>query len=280
MAFDRYIYVNGEVKALQLKPETQFTIAETLVGALLSDQLNHFLATYPVNAACLQLEWRYKDSSKTFVLKEGMFLVVMNTSRCMPMAKDEFEAVYMNTSADPIIKPEDTKTVSKAIVDFVNKFYPEAGMTEDKLNTDALQQMVNGLSAWYDKKNNIFDVKFADCGLTDPTGIGSFLKACPAASFMDAQTTFTLNFNNGAFNAGDPNTLPNYFNAIGLNKLIGELQKLDIATLQRLRGISFQSVKEGSPSAITPSVSNEFWQSFQQTICQITGVETPSKITR
>lgn len=280
MEFSKYQHVNGSVLALQLSAESQYTIAEKLTDILLSGQLSQFLFSIPIGSADAKLEWKYPDTGKIQVLNAGMYLVISDNGRAAPVSKEDFENIYTNTGVDPIVRPEDTKTVSQAISDFVNTFFPGIDMTVEKLTPEAMQQLVAGLGGWYDKKLDIFDVKFCDCGLTDPVGIGDFLKACPATSFTNDKTTYKLNFNNGAYNEGDPNTKPNYFNIIALNKLLGELRKLDTAVLKKITGMSFESVKEGSPSAIMPSVTEAAWLNFQQSVYQLTGISASGQITR
>lgn len=279
--FSTFTHLEEKVEALQLSPASQSAIVKALGAEAAALLLTKLAVDYSTTKGCYEFVFRYKTDTVESNLTVGDYLVRLNTGSYVVRTEEQFLQDYIHTAVDPIIPVEDQKTPKKALVDFVKAFYPGAGIEdEDDLTPEALQQISNGLSAWYDPEKNVFDIKFTDCSIVDPTGLVDIMSAFPSASFMNDQTTFTLNFNNGAYHEGDPNTKPNQFNYISLQLLEGELKKLSKDMQKRLVGITFLSVKTGSPSAVAPSVTDAQWLSFCNGVMAFSGITTSTAIKR
>ena len=279
MGFPTYTYLEEKVEAIQLSPNTQLEVIKALVVDLEGSLLTKLSVEYSSTSKCYEFTFRYKTDSVESVLTVGNFLVRLNTGNYVVRSAEEFLKNYLNTSVDPIIPEDQKQSPKQSIVSFIKKFFPDAGInTEADLTPEAMKQVVEGMKGWYDAKNDVFDIKFCDCGIVDPTGIADMMKSFPQASYMKDTTTFTLNFNNGAWKEGDPNIYPNQFNYIGLQQLVGELKKIDTATRTRLTAVTFMSVKQNSPSAVAPSVTEAQWNAFCDEMIRVTGVKTSTNL--
>ena len=279
--FKKYTHVEESVEAIQLSTETQSDI----VSALAAEAENRLLKTLEIeyNSAVGHYEFAYRYQTETVPsnLKSGDYLVRLNAGNYAVYSAEEFESEYLNTSIDTKIPESDKQSPKQALVTFVKTYYPEAGVeTEADLTSTALSQVVEKVSSWYDAENNTFDVKFTDCSITDPSGLAELLKAFPGASYMNDDTTFTLNFNNGCFQENDANNKPNQFNYIALQMLVAEIRSLGSKLAKRITGISFRSMREGSPSAIAASVTDAQWESFVTTVQSLTAINSFNNVSR
>lgn len=279
--FKKYTHVEESVEAIQLSTETQSDI----VSALAAEAENRLLKTLEIeyNSAVGHYEFSYRYQTETVPsnLKSGDYLVRLNAGNYAVYGAEEFESEYLNTSIDTKIPESDKQSPKQALVTFIKTYYPEAGVeSEADLTTAALSQVVEKVSSWYDAENNTFDVKFTDCSITDPSGLAELLKAFPGASYMNDDTTFTLNFNNGCFQENDVNNKPNQFNYIALQMLVAEIRSLGSKLAKRITGISFRSMREGSPSAIAASVTDAQWESFVSTVQSLTAINSFNNVSR
>lgn len=279
--FSMYTHLEEKVEAIQLTPKTQSIVCAAIAEACIANLLTKLHVDFNNQKACLEFVYRYKTDTVESNLNVGDYLVRLNAGQYIVRTEEQFLEEYIHTAIDPIVPTEKQKTPKKALVDFITAFFPDAGIeNEADLDKAALEKVAEGLNAWYDTDKNIFDIKFTDCSITDPTGIADIVKAFPGASFMNDETTFTLNFNNGAYHEGDPNTDPNYFNLIALQLLEGELKRVPAEMQQRLVGITFLSEKNDSPSAVTPSVTDEQWNTFVLNVMGFTAIKRQSDIKR
>ena len=269
-----YKYVEETVSAVQSTPENQQTILKILGAAATNDLLYMFQYTYNAGTQTYDITFRYKTGTVNLVLNSGDYLVELNSGLCTVMTKEEFESQYVNTSIDPIIPPTEQQSPSQALVAFIKKWYPQAGInSEDDLTPENMAAIGEGLKTWYDSEKDVFDIKFTDCGIVDPTGLRTLLNKFPTMSFIKDTTSFTLNFNNGA---GDG--YPNQFNRIALETLIGELRKIDSAAIRKLVGITFIGLKERA--VIPPSVTDTIWEQFRTDAMAVTGITMRDAIKR
>jgi len=279
MTLDTYTHIENTVGAIKHTRESSLDIITILAQeaingllALLSIEWNNATGSY-------NIKFRYKTKNFNDTIALNDFLCQLNEGQYVVFPEKEFLSQYINTSLDPVLTLK--QSPKQSMVEFIKKFYPASGInTEADLTISKLEQIAEALNMWYDSKVDLFDIKFTDCAITDPTGLSDILKAFPSASFMKDTTTFNLNFNNGAFNAGDPNVEPNLFNFIGLQLLIGELKKLPKDLVKRLVSISFLSLKPGVIPAIAPSVTNDQWLLFCNSVMSFTGITSQFMIRR
>lgn len=278
-SFNNYSHQESVVQAIQLSPDTCPAISQALGDELEKGLLNTFQAEYSSTDRCYTYVFRYKTDNVDSTLEIDDYLVQLNTGNYVVRDAETFEAEYMPTYKDEDVMPEVPKTPKKSLVDFISKFFPDAGITdESQLTSDKLLTVAEGLEDWYDAEQDVMDIKFTDCSITDPTGLSDLLKAFPQASFIKETTKFTLNFNNGAWHEGDPNNDNNCFNKAALDILIAEIKKCD--TAKRLIGITFMSVGHDAPSSIAPSVTDSEWLNFCSEAMGCTGIASVGDVKR
>lgn len=279
LKFYTYSHQESEVPAIQLSTDTCPDVSAALGKELEKGLLTTFQAEYDTANRCYNYVFRYKTDSVDSTLEPTDYLVQLNTGNYVVRDAETFAADYIPTYKDEDVMPEVPKTPKKALVDFIAKFYPDAGITsEDQLTAEALKTVAEGLKAWYDAESDTLDLKFTDCSIVDPTGLADLMSAFPQASFIKETTKFTLNFNNGAWHEGDPNTDNNCFNRAALDILVAEIKKCDDAN--RLIGVTFMSVGHDAPSAIAPSVTDDEWLSFCSDLMSCTGIQSVGDIKR
>lgn len=278
MAIHTFKNIEAEMTGWCLSADTQTEITEALSKAAQNNMLSKLIVTANEDTGCNDYTFRYKNASIDSTLSAGDYLVKLNTGEYVAYSKEDFEATYVHTDCDPTITI--TKSPKQALVDFVKAYYPQAGInSEEDLTSAKLSVVAENLKSWL--KNGVFDIKFTDCAITDPTGLAELLATFTGASFITDEVKFTLNFSNGAYNSDtEPNTNPNLFNLIGLQQLYGELRQLKSSVLKRLIGITFQSVGHDAPSAVAPSVTEAQFYDWVDEIRGIAGITTNSAIKR
>ena len=280
-AFSNYSHIESTVEAVQLSADSQYEVVAALAKEAEAGLLSTLNIEYDSTSKCYQFVFRYKTDTVESTLVVGDYLVRLNEGNYIRCDEATFEERYLPTFQDADAMPAHPQSPKGALVAFIKAFYPDAGInSEADLTADKLQTIVDGLKAWYNEETDTFDLKFCDCSITDPSGLADLLAAFPKASFIKDTTVFTLNFNNGAWHEGDPNTEPNCFNYAGLQSLIGELKQVDPDYAKRLVGITFLSVGHNAPSAVAASVTDAQWDDFVTNAMAITGVKARADIKR
>lgn len=268
MSFSGYTHIEEYVEAVQLTPETQETVVKAFNEPASRLEFSKLNIVYNVQEACYEFVFRYKEDSVDSTLKVGDYLVRLNQGNYTAMTEADFKAQYIHTAVDPIIPAADIRTAKGAVVEFIQAYFPSAGIkSEEDLTEENLRAVSNGLLSWYDAPTNTFHVKFNDCGMVSFQGFADLLKAFPAANFMKDDTVFVLEFPNGNYDPTSIHKTPNMFNLIALEGLIGELKKLSPEILRRVVGIDFLSYKDGTPSAVAPSVTDEQFYDWSLKVC-------------
>lgn len=276
MSWKMYNFTECSVRAIQLSRETQYEIMEALAKEVSVKKINHLLATVQGSSDpnCLIFDFRYCDSTKISNLRMTDYLIELTNGRYIVRTQQEFERYYYSPELDPVVPEDKRQTFSEAVVSFVNKYFPESGVSDfDDFTPEQLKQIMEGLKGWYDEDTDTFALKFTDCGIVDPTGMADvFSKFTKEASYFTPNTKFILDLNNGAYYAdGGEDKYINLFNYIALQNLREEILKLDANIVDRLSGMTFQTESEDKISAIAPSVTPSQWQEFVTWATSVTG---------
>lgn len=280
-SFNDYTHQESVVQAVQLSNETYKSVVEALGKELANGLLASFQATWNSTDRCYDIIFRYKDSTTDSSLVAGNYLVQLNTARYVVFDQETFEADYLPTYKDETAMPKHPQTPMESMVTFIQKYYPDAGVTGvGDLTTENLGKVLAGLEDWYDSEADQFTIHFDHCGIVDPTGLADFFAAFPQASFIKETTTYKLSFVNGGVLESDANTENNLFNYAGLQILLGEFNKLDSAYAKKLVDLDFSSQDEIAPSAIANSVTDTQWSSWCQEVMSVTGITSTGFIHR
>lgn len=276
-SMNNYKYVEETVNAVQSTPDTQRTILKVFGDAASKRLLSKLNFSYDANTRTYNIVFRYKSSTVDQTLSSGDYLVELNSGLCTSMPKDIFETQYVNTSIDPLIPASEQQTPAQALVAYIRQYHPTIEVTSvEDLTEDNLEKIADALVSWYDPEKDIFEIKFTDAGITDPTGLASLLMSFPKLKFIKDTTTFILNFNNGTHDDGFG--YPNQFNRIALELLIGELRKISTDAVQKLRGITFIAMKQRE--VIPPSVTETIWEQFRTDAMAVSGIVAKDAIRR
>jgi len=279
--FKKYTHIEESVEAIQLTVDTQSKIVSALAAEAEIRLLKSLEIEYNSAVGHYEFSYRYQTETVPSNLKSGDYLVRLNAGNYAVYSAEEFESEYLNTSVDTQIPEADKKTPKQALVAFVNANYPDISVaTEDDLTSVVLSQIAEQVNSWYDAEGNTMDIKFTDGSITDPSGLADIIKGFSNASYMNDDTTFTLNFNNGCFQEDDGNSKPNQFNYIALQMLVAEIRALGSKLANRITGISFRSMRDGSPSAIAASVTDAQWESFVNTVESLTAINSFNNVSR
>ena len=280
-SFNDYTHQESVVQAVQLSNETYKSVVEALGHELASGLLASFQATWNSSDRCYDIVFRYKDSTTDSSLVTGNYLVQLNTARYVVFDKETFEADYLPTYKDEAAMPKNPQTPMEAVVTFIKKYFPDAGITDvSDLTSANLGKVLEGLKDWYDEDTDQFTIHFDHCGIVDPTGLADFFAAFPKASFIKDTTTYKLSFVNGGVTESDANTENNLFNYAGLQILLGEFNKIDSAYAKKLVDLDFSSKDSIAPSAVANSVTDVQWRSWCQEVMTVTGITSTGYIHR
>lgn len=267
MSFAGYTHIEEYVEAVQLTPDTQDTVVKALNEPAGRLELAKLHVNYNVSEGCYEFVFRYKEDSVDTSLNVTDYLVRLNNGNYAAYSEEEFKKQYINTSIDPIIPAQDTRTMKEALLAVIKQTLPSLNVeSADDLTPEILAAVSNGLIAWYDTPNNIFHAKFNDCGLVNFVGLADLMLAFPKANFFNDETKLILEFNNGLFHEGDILCQRNQLNLISLQGLISELKKLPEDVRKLLVGIDMMGMP-GSQSAVAPSVDDENFQNWGLMVC-------------
>lgn len=280
-SFNDYTHQESVVQAVQLSNETYKSVVEALGHELASGLLASFQATWNSSDRCYDIVFRYKDSTTDSSLVTGDYLVQLNTARYVVFDKETFEADYLPTYKDEAVMPKHPQTPMEAVVAFIKKRFPDAGVADvGDLTSAKLGKVLEGLNDWYDADTDQFTIHFDHCGIVDPTGLADLFAAFPKASFIKNTTTYKLSFVNGGVTDSDANTENNLFNYAGLQILLGEFNKIDSAYAKKLVDLDFSSKDSIAPSAVANSVTDVQWSSWCQEVMTVTGITSTGYIHR
>lgn len=279
--FTGYTHLEEKVEALQLTSDSVDTIIRAFAEPVARMEMARMDMVYDQANMTYTFYFRYNSQSTDSTLAADDYLVRLNDGTLQAMTKQQFEDSYVNTSIDPIVPWQDRQSIKESIVSFIKAYFPAAGIdTEADLTPEILQQVANGTVNWYDAAADVYELKFNDCGILSPIGLFDILKAFPGAVFIKDTTTFKINFGNGmSQNPEKDFNKPNYFNKIGLQELMGEIKKMDVAIARRIVGLDFIGLN-GAKSAVTPSVSDREWTDFCTDITAMTGISSSRQIRR
>lgn len=280
-SFNDYTHQESVVQAVQLSSETYKAVVEALGKELANGLLASFQATWNSADRCYDIVFRYKDSTTDSSLVTGDYLVQLNTARYVVYDQETFEADYLPTYQDEDAMPKHPQTPMEAMVTFIQKYFPDAGVTGvGDLTSANLGKVLEGLKDWYDTETDQFTIHFDHCGIVDPTGMADFFAAFPQASFIKDTTTYKISFVNGGVKESDANTENNLFNYAGLQILLGEFNKIDTTLIKKLTELDFSSQDDIAPSAIAKSVTDSQWLSWCQDAMSVTGIASSGYIHR
>lgn len=271
-----YNFTECSVKAIQLSRDTQYEIMDALAKEVSVKKINHLLATVQGSSdpKCLIFDFRYCDSTLISNLRITDYLIELTNGRYIVRTQNEFEKYYYSSELDPVIPDDEKQTFEEATVSFITTSFPDIEIsTIDELSEEQAKEVMEGLKSWYNANTDTFDLKYTDCGITDPTGMANVLnKFVDAASYFTNKTKFVFNFNNGAYyEDGGENKHINLFNYIGLQNLMEEVLNLDSNLVDRITSFTFQSESEDKISAIAPSVTPSQWKAFVEWAVSATG---------
>lgn len=277
--FSNFGHIESTVSAIQLSPETQYDVL-MLLGA---ESEQHKLITlhmeFDTSQNCIIFTYRYLEDTVDSKLELGDYLVRLNAGNYVVMSEEEFNSQYIPVYKDQDLIPPSPLTVAEATLQFLHTKYPDDFSTIDDITTEKLVPVVEAFRPWYNKETNNFDIKFTDCALIDPAGLNNVIKVFPEATFIQNDSTFSLNFSNG--NYGNPKQQQNLFNYTALQTLIKELQKLDSNFAKRITSFNFMSADAGiTHNAIAPSVTDDQWESIVTLLMSVTGVKKRLNIRR
>ena len=197
-----------------------------------------------------------------------VYIVPGDTEGTITVSIDDVQAAVIPVTGIPA---SEQKTPKQSVVDFIQAYYPDAGInSEADLTSENLQIVGEGLADWYDAGTDTFNVWFKNCGITNPTGLGDILTAFSQPSFIKETTKYVLHLENGEVGASDANKLPNLFDNAALTQLIAEINKVDATTRGKVSQVSLKTLKDGKFSPVAPSVTTEQWETFVAGVQAIT----------
>ena len=280
--FTKYTHTEHKVDAVRYTKETRVQVLKALADEAELNKFSMFNAA-PDSAVGgdFVITFRYLTDSVNSVLTVGNYLVRMNRGNYKVISSEEFSKRYQHTAIDTVPDVDEIKSPKQALVNYASTYHADLGITKvSDLTQDKIIALAEALKdTWYASSNNNFDIKFTDAGIVDPTGLADIINAGVNASFVNDDTSITLNFTNGTWSSSKgPEHVPNSFNYEALQELLGELHYMTPKTQRRIIAVNFKSLKDEAPSAIANSVTTEQWSSFCAQLRAITNITNNSSI--
>lgn len=259
MSFAVYTHLEEKVEAIQSTPENKERIIEALSNEAENGLLSKLTMKYNSGTLCYDIVFRYKTATTQLTLNASDYLVKLNSTMFTVMSEKEFKQIYLPTEDDFYIPDAKRKTVFQALITIAKNHAIYNINSISDFVPEKLGKLLEKLQDWYNPVTNNFDLKLMHSGIIEPAGISVIVNALPVASFMNKDTTISLNFTN-AVTAIVDDAVPNMFNLIGLQTLAGELTK--ISEEKKISGVDLSGEIDKGISAVAKSVSEPQWNTF------------------
>lgn len=260
-----YTHIECDVTAAQFTSATQGEIAAEIMKHVTSGEIETYNLAKDSTTGAYTLTFKYKGDISAQVVNIGDYVVVLNTGHFVGVKEHEFEALYLHSELDPVIAPEDIKTIPQVVSNLAYKKYPELGIrTPEDLTEANLLKLAEAMAdEVYSTEHDEIKFDFSNCGLVNFHGLAQVVNAFMRASYVNMKTTVLYKFENSYPALEDVNRLVNRFNIIGLTDSIAEFKQVDKAI--RLRGtlITFGTRSTEVENSVLPSVTKEQFTQFK-----------------
>lgn len=277
MAIHRYKHIEADIDVYKLAADSQAEITDVLSKQAQYGLLSELHITYNSDVGCNEFSFRYKSQTTLSTLTVGNYLVELNDGTYIVKDASTFETEYIDVDCEATQAV--IQSVDEAILGLVEKDMTDLGLTSTtELDATAYSKIVEKLSSW--KKGNVVTINLVSCGISEPVGLNKLLTAFAGASFVDENTTFTLNFNNNKASTTYPVVSINLFNLIGLQQFIAEFRKVEKEVAAKVTAMTFISEDEDGISAVGTSVSESQWLDWIDDVRAVTGINSNKAISR